>query len=140
MKLIKQKILNEYFNNLEKNNNNLVVDIDGVIASLVPDGNYNEAKPIMDNINYLNSLKKAGIKITLYTARGSNSGKNWKNLTVKQMKEWGVMYEPVATTFYEKLNNLEVLEFGFRFHPMSCRIACVQHDLRLPQTNPWPQR
>jgi len=93
MKLIKQKILNEYFNNLEKNNNNLVVDIDGVIASLVPDGNYNEAKPIMDNINYLNSLKKAGIKITLYTARGSNSGKNWKNLTVKQMKEWGVMYD-----------------------------------------------
>ena len=31
--------------------------------------------------------------------------------------EWGVMYEPVATTFYEKLNNLEVLEFGLVPHP-----------------------
>ena len=30
--------------------------------------------------------------------------------------EWGVMYEPVATTFYEKLNNLEVLEFGLVPH------------------------
>jgi len=31
--------------------------------------------------------------------------------------EWGVMYEPVATTFYEKLNNLTVLEFGLVPHP-----------------------
>ena len=26
--------------------------------------------------------------------------------------EWGVKYEPMATIFYEKLNNLTVLEFG----------------------------
>tara|TARA_B100001093_G_C26854003_1_gene1026514 strand:+ start:3864 stop:5144 length:1281 start_codon:yes stop_codon:yes gene_type:complete len=31
--------------------------------------------------------------------------------------EWGVRYEPVATTFYEKLNNLKVLEFGLVPHP-----------------------
>lgn len=31
--------------------------------------------------------------------------------------EWGVMYEPVATSFYEKLNNLTVLEFGLVPHP-----------------------
>lgn len=31
--------------------------------------------------------------------------------------EWGVMYEQVATTFYEKLNNLEILEFGLVPHP-----------------------
>ena len=31
--------------------------------------------------------------------------------------EWGVMYEPVATTFYEKLNNLTILEFGLVPHP-----------------------
>jgi putative phage-type endonuclease len=31
--------------------------------------------------------------------------------------EWGVMYEPVATTFYEKLNNLKILEFGLVPHP-----------------------
>ena len=31
--------------------------------------------------------------------------------------EWGVLYEPVATTFYEKINNLKVLEFGLVPHP-----------------------
>ena len=31
--------------------------------------------------------------------------------------EWGVMYEPVATKFYEKLNHLTVLEFGLVPHP-----------------------
>jgi len=31
--------------------------------------------------------------------------------------EWGVRYEPVATTFYEKLNNVTVLEFGLVPHP-----------------------
>lgn len=34
-----------------------------------------------------------------------------------EITEWGVKYEPVATTFYEKLNNLEVLEFGLVPHP-----------------------
>ena len=33
-----------------------------------------------------------------------------------EITEWGVKYEPVATTFYEKLNNLEVLEFGLVPH------------------------
>ena len=31
--------------------------------------------------------------------------------------EWGVKYEPVATTFYEKINNLKILEFGLVPHP-----------------------
>ena len=34
-----------------------------------------------------------------------------------EIVEWGVKYEPVATTFYEKLNNLTVLEFGLVPHP-----------------------
>jgi putative phage-type endonuclease len=34
-----------------------------------------------------------------------------------EIVEWGVMYEPVATTFYEKLNNLTILEFGLVPHP-----------------------
>tara|TARA_B100000900_G_scaffold393263_1_gene389584 strand:+ start:4091 stop:5398 length:1308 start_codon:yes stop_codon:yes gene_type:complete len=34
-----------------------------------------------------------------------------------EIVEWGVMYEPVATTFYEKINNLNVLEFGLVPHP-----------------------
>tara|TARA_Y100001958_G_scaffold133558_1_gene103715 strand:- start:32 stop:1378 length:1347 start_codon:yes stop_codon:yes gene_type:complete len=34
-----------------------------------------------------------------------------------EIVEWGVMYEPVATKFYEILNNLTVLEFGLVPHP-----------------------
>ena len=34
-----------------------------------------------------------------------------------EITEWGVKYEPIATTFYEKINNLEVLEFGLVPHP-----------------------
>jgi len=88
MKLIKEKIIDEYISNLKKTNNNLVIDIDGVIASLVSDGDYNNAKPMRENINYINKLNKAGIRIVLFIARGSMSGKNWKNFTKKQLKEW----------------------------------------------------
>jgi len=34
-----------------------------------------------------------------------------------QIVEWGVMYEPVATRFYELMHNLKVLEFGLVPHP-----------------------
>lgn len=33
-----------------------------------------------------------------------------------EIVEWGVKYEPVATSFYENLNNLTVLEFGLVPH------------------------
>ena len=93
MEILNQKILNEYKNNLNKENTNLVIDIDGVIASLVLEGDYSRAKPIKENINYINKLKINGVKIVLFTARGSMSGKNWRNLTKNQLKEWGVLYD-----------------------------------------------
>ena len=31
--------------------------------------------------------------------------------------EWGVKYEPIATTFYEKINKLKIVEFGLVPHP-----------------------
>ena len=31
--------------------------------------------------------------------------------------QWGVKYEPIATTFYEKLNQLTIVEFGLIPHP-----------------------
>ena len=34
-----------------------------------------------------------------------------------QIVEWGVMYEPVATKFYEVMNKLTILEFGLVPHP-----------------------
>jgi len=34
-----------------------------------------------------------------------------------EIVEWGVMYEPVATSFYEIMNNVTILEFGLVPHP-----------------------
>ena len=33
------------------------------------------------------------------------------------ISEWGVKYEEIATKFYEKMNNLEIIEFGLIPHP-----------------------
>ena len=35
----------------------------------------------------------------------------------QNIMEWGVKYEPVATEFYEYLNNLKIIEFGLIPHP-----------------------
>ena len=35
----------------------------------------------------------------------------------RDIMQWGVAYEPVATMFYEYLNNLKVIEFGLIPHP-----------------------
>lgn len=70
----------------------LVIDIDGVIAAAVPDLDYELAGPIEDNILRINALYDAGCHITLYTARGSGTGKDWSAVTQSQMARWGVNY------------------------------------------------
>ena len=73
-----------------------MVDIDGTICSefLLLDGskNYNKAKPIKDRIKKLNNLFDKGNEIHYWTARGSLSGLDHKELTVKQLMEWGCKY------------------------------------------------
>ena len=70
-------LLKEYKDNIEKKNQTLVIDIDGVVASIVDDGDYSKSKPIRENIIQINKLKKAGLKIIFFTARGSVTGKDW---------------------------------------------------------------
>lgn len=69
-----------------------VVDIDGIIAKLVPNNEYLNARPIRKNILKLNRIYKNGNRVVLFTARGSITGKNWKSLTKKQLSSWGVRY------------------------------------------------
>ena len=70
----------------------MVVDIDGVIAEAVPDKDYAQAGPLLDNIARVNALYDAGCHITLFTARGSATGKDWSQVTRQQMADWGVRY------------------------------------------------
>lgn len=69
-----------------------VVDIDGVIASLVPDNDYARAEPLRENVALVNALHDQGHRIVLYTARGSATGKDWTSVTQRQMADWGVRH------------------------------------------------
>ena len=67
-------------------------DIDGIIATIVPDSQYDLAGPLRNNIHIINSLYEQGHRIMLFTARGSATGIDWTEVTKKQMKVWGVKY------------------------------------------------
>jgi hypothetical protein len=66
-------------------------DIDGTLCTIT-DGDYSRAEPYSDRITTLNALYDAGHVIKLFTARGSTTGIDWRDLTEQQMKEWGVRY------------------------------------------------
>ena len=45
------------------------------------------------------------------------TSKEQKPFIVNDIIQWGVKYEPVATEFYEKMNNVRIVEFGLVPHP-----------------------
>ena len=69
-----------------------VFDIDGVIATITPGNDYRLAKPMVETVELVNALYRAGHRITLFTARGGTSGIDWSELTKQQMEEWGVLH------------------------------------------------
>jgi trehalose-6-phosphatase len=68
----------------------IYVDIDGTICSLVKD--YNFAVPIKEHIEKINKLFDEGHQIVYYTARGQKTKKDWSELTLRQLKEWGCKF------------------------------------------------
>jgi histidinol phosphatase-like enzyme len=71
------------------------VDIDGTLCNKT-DGKYELAKPIKKNIEKINKLYDEGHKIILWTARGKLTGMDWKELTKKQVKEWGIKFHEIS--------------------------------------------
>jgi CMP-N,N'-diacetyllegionaminic acid synthase len=93
-----------------------VVDIDGVVAQLSPDNDYNLSEPNQTVIDAVNRLFEAGHHITLFTARGSMTGIDWTAVTTDQMQRWGVKHHELrlgkpAANFYVDDRNLSVHEF-----------------------------
>ena len=68
------------------------IDLDNTLC-LNENSDYTNSKPILERIRYVNELKTQGHNITIWTARGSTSGIDHKELTVKQLDEWGVQYD-----------------------------------------------
>ena len=91
-----------------------VVDIDGVVATIVKELDYSKARPIEENIKKFNRLYDEGNKIIYFTARGSLTGIDWSDVTKKQFNKWGVKYHELrfgkpAADYYvdDKLINVE---------------------------------
>jgi CMP-N-acetylneuraminic acid synthetase len=67
-------------------------DMDGVLATLVPDNDYEKAEPNRPGIALVNRLHDAGNKIVVFTARGSLTGRDWTQTTRAQLRSWGVRH------------------------------------------------
>ncbi len=67
-------------------------DVDGTICTSVEDSRYIEARPYSNVVNEINRLYDNGNFIKIMTARGSVSGKDYAELTRRQLDEWGVKY------------------------------------------------
>lgn len=67
-----------------------VIDIDGTICSQEKD--YSKAQPFLDRIEKINNLYDNGHYVVYFTARGTETGIDWREVTENQFKEWNVKY------------------------------------------------
>lgn len=70
-------------------------DLDGTLCTNTF-GDYQNAKPILDAINVVNSLFELGHQIKIYTARGTGSGFDWFDKTVSQLNSWNLNYHELV--------------------------------------------
>ena len=88
----------------------IYVDIDETICKSPDSREYQHAAPIVTNIEKINELYDAGNTIVYWTARGTGSGKDWREVTEKQFKKWGVKYhdlkfgKPIYDLFIDDKN------------------------------------
>jgi len=67
----------------------IYIDVDETICRTPPDRDYATAEPIKDNIDLANELYEDGHEVVYWTARGSVTGADWRELTEGQLNEWG---------------------------------------------------
>ena len=70
-----------------------VFDLDNTLCATSSSKNYSESIPFLNAIKQVNNLKKEGHYIKIFTARGSGSGIDWRDLTKQQLLDWGVEYD-----------------------------------------------
>jgi len=88
----------------------IYVDIDETICRSPESRDYNYAIPVNCNIKKINELYDAGNTIVYWTARGTGSGIDWREVTEKQFEKWGVKYhdlkfgKPIYDLFIDDKN------------------------------------
>ena len=68
------------------------VDIDETICRTPAGLNYALSVPIPSRINKINSMYAEGHTIVYWTARGTETGIDWRNVTEAQLENWGALY------------------------------------------------
>lgn len=71
---------------------NIFIDIDETICYYEGERDYEKALPLKDNIERANNLYDKGHRITYWTARGTMTGIDWREVTEEQFKRWGVKH------------------------------------------------
>lgn len=82
----------EVFQRIAAGGLRFVFDIDGVIAKLHPNNQYDQSEPNEAMIALINRLYQYGNEIILYTARGYATGIDWSIVTKEQLNRWGLKY------------------------------------------------
>jgi dTDP-glucose 4,6-dehydratase len=67
------------------------IDIDDTIC-YTHGMDYSKAIPIPERIKTVNKLYDQGHEIVYWTARGTVTGKDWREVTERQFREWEVKY------------------------------------------------
>jgi len=74
----------------------IYVDIDETICYYEDEREYTLAKPIKENIEKINALFDDGNIITYWSARGSTTGIDWKEITHEQLVSWGCKFHNLS--------------------------------------------
>ena len=74
----------------------IYVDMDETICFYEGERHYPDAVPNLSRITKINELYDEGNTITYYTARGSQSGIDWTEVTENQLKSWGCKYHNLS--------------------------------------------
>ena len=68
------------------------VDIDETICTTPNSRKYEDAIPILENIEKINNLYDMGNTIVYWTSRGSRKQIDWYDLTYRQLKSWNAKF------------------------------------------------
>ncbi len=94
----------------------IYVDIDDTICETPEDAlkggalDYSKAQPYEDRIEMINHLFDSGNTVVYWTARGTGTGIDWRDVTERQFQQWGVKYhmlqfgKPIYDIFIDDKN------------------------------------
>ena len=74
-----------------------LIDIDETICFYPGERRYDLSEPSLENIAKINGLYDEGWKIIYWPARGSVSGRDYREHTLAQLEEWNCKYHELVT-------------------------------------------